>query len=255
MAYIILKILLELTRPLVIIILLVGFSFFALNTQRIRIVKKLLGITLGFLLFSSIQVVNRGLLSGLEGFAPILKASDTPTADAIVVLGGTLTQAVAPRAYSAETGGDRLTEAAKLFHHHKAPFILVSGGVPYLGFQGDIRSEALDMKNYLEQLQVPKENIIEESRSRNTKENVFYSDLILKSQQAKRIILVTSAFHMKRSMKLFSRTGLTIIPYPTDARINTKPVYSDFIPSVDALLNFSLAVKEHLGLLAFYFFQ
>ena len=60
---------------------------------------------------------------------------------------------------------------------------------------------------------------------------------------------------MKRSMKLFSRTGLTIIPYPTDVRINTKPVYSDFIPSVDALLNFSLAVKEHLGLLAFYFFQ
>ncbi|MSP19304.1 MAG: YdcF family protein [Bdellovibrionales bacterium] len=255
MVYIILKILLEFTRPLLIIILLVGFSFFALNTHRIRFVKKLLGITLGFLLFSSIGIANRGLLSRLEGFAPLLKASDTPTADFIVVLGGTLTKEVAPRPYSAETGGDRLTEAAKLFHHHKAPFILVSGGVPYRGFHGDFRSEALDMKHYLEELKVPKENIIEESSSRNTKENVFYSDLILKSRNATRIILVTSAFHMKRSMKLFSRTGLTIIPYPTDIRINTTSVSSDFIPSVDALFNFSLAVKEHLGLLAFYFFK
>jgi uncharacterized SAM-binding protein YcdF (DUF218 family) len=86
----------------------------------------------------------------------------------------------------------------------------------------------------------------------NTTENARYTRLILAKHHYSHPILVTSAFHMPRSVRQFNKAGITVTPYPTDYRTNEKQgfIAADLIPTADAFNNFSIALKEHLGLLA-----
>ena len=62
------------------------------------------------------------------------------------------------------------------------------------------------------------------------------------------VLLVTSAFHMPRSIQVFEKQGLRVIPYPVDFRVEiseTTPM--DFLPSASALSTTTLAIREQLG--------
>ena len=68
----------------------------------------------------------------------------------------------------------------------------------------------------------------------------------------KRIILVTSAFHMKRAKKVFERQGIIVQPYPVDFKSYKNPNMSlsnpfNWIPSASNLNNSSLAIREFIG--------
>ena len=67
-----------------------------------------------------------------------------------------------------------------------------------------------------------------------------------------RIILVTSAFHMKRSVAIFKKLGLEVIPFPTDYRaLNMGMNFDAFVPSTGALDTTTLAIKEWIGIIAY----
>ena len=66
---------------------------------------------------------------------------------------------------------------------------------------------------------------------------------------SKRIIIVTSAYHMFRAKKLFEKQGFIVIPYKVDYKSerNTEMTIISFLPSADNLKKTETAVREIIG--------
>ncbi|MCP5007590.1 MAG: YdcF family protein [Planctomycetes bacterium] len=162
---------------------------------------------------------------------------DVFSADAIVVLSG--------------GEGKRIIKGIGLFHKKVAPLIIVSGGCSSIFYQG--QKGALLMKETATELGVPDGDIIAETESRNTRENAIYTKQILDRIGAQRIILVTSAFHIPRAYALFKKIGVDAVPVASDFIIKPMPYDPfSFIPNVGDLENSSLAIKEYVGIAAYW---
>lgn len=177
-----------------------------------------------------------------------------PEADAIVVLGGALEPKEWPRrSVEVKDSGDRVLYAYELFRQKKAPVILCTGGKARTGVREF--SEAEDMRTMLQSFGVPADAILVEPQALDTFQNATMSRPLLEAAGAKRILLVTTAVHMPRSLEVFRRQlpGYEITPAPTDyefARIR-KLAWDDtikrLIPSGDNLAVSDETVHEYFG--------
>ncbi len=171
-------------------------------------------IAFAILWLSSTSGVSNLLARSLEWrYKP---PEETPTGEAIVLLGGGTEPAVFPRSGVEINGaGDRVLYAAKIFKDGKAPLILLSGGeISWLNDGSATPAE--DMAEILKSLEVPGEALIIEDRSRNTYENALYAKELLGEKGINKILLVTSAMHMPRSVALFEAQGFEVVPLPVD---------------------------------------
>ena len=204
----------------------------------------------GFLLLyvSSNDLVSHFLLRGLEQQYPIVKSSDVPEAEAIVVLGGTVYPIKLPRVEAEEISGARILRAARIYHAGKAPILVCSGGTLYQSSFKTERSEAEDIRDVLLAYQVPESAIIMEKSSWNTSENAKATAKILRDRGIKKILLVTSAFHTPRAVALFEREGFTVIAAPSDARAaGVRLDLGQIFPSAEALRRTTIAINEYVG--------
>jgi len=171
-------------------------------------------------------------------------------ADAIVVLAGDLRKKVFPRE-DIEVDGSRVLKAVRLFKEKAAPIIIMTGGSGSL-FRQDYK-EAVFMKELASELGVPPDKILVETESRNTRENIVYTKQILQKIKAKKVVLVTSALHLPRAYALSTKAGIDAVPvaaefYATDEAYNPF----NFVPSPGDLLYSSAAIKEYVGILAYW---
>ena len=91
-----------------------------------------------------------------------------------------------------------------------------------------------------------------ERRSRNTQENADFSKALVMPKDGERWLLVTSAFHMPRSVGLFRKAGFAVEPYPVDWRIGGRADLMAFSNvAVEGLARTDLAIREWIGLLAY----
>ncbi len=94
----------------------------------------------------------------------------------------------------------RVIKAAKLYHDKRAPKVLVSGSAARWGEKEE--TEGMWMKNRLMELGVPEHDILLELEAANTTENVIASLMVLQRSfglnQIKRLLIVSSPYHMKR---------------------------------------------------------
>lgn len=221
-------------------------------------------ILAGLLLWlPSTQWVSLALVHSLEKQHPPLTAP-LPQVDAIVVLGGSTLPAHAPRTLPGlnETG-ERLAYAAWLYEQDVSDrLLLTGGGIEWLNGGLPI-VEAQDMAVYLQLLGVPEEALWLETESRNTYENGLFSQKILAEQGIDTIVLVTSAFHMPRSVRIFEKQGFTVIPAPTDFNVTFLPTSGDYqrpladylfglMPTARNLDKTNIALKEYLGLFVYW---
>jgi len=224
-------------------------SIILLQKQRIKLAKWVLSFTLITLFLSSTPACSHVLLSQLESQFIPLKLSEAPEAQAIVVLGGSISSLMPPRVQPEESNSSVLSYAARLFHLKKSPLIIVSGGGTYQTQQNQTRTESLDMKDYLTTFGVPEAQIIQEDRSRNTEENVLYTGKVLEKLHIRRVILITKAYHMPRAMRWFRKHDLDITPFPTDLESDLNFNLTQLLPSSNGLGYFTIATKEFLGML------
>lgn len=224
-------------------------SIILLQKQKIKLAKRVLTFTLIALLLSSTPACSHVLLSQLESQFKPLKLSEAPEAQAIVVLGGSISSLIPPRVQPEESNSSVLSYAARLFHLKKSPLIIVSGGGTYQTQHNQTRTESLDMKDYLTTFGVPEAGIIQENRSRNTEENAFYTGQVLEQRHIRRVILITKAYHMPRAVRWFRKYDLDITPFPTDFKSDLNFSLTQLLPSSDGLVDFTIAVKEFLGML------
>jgi uncharacterized SAM-binding protein YcdF (DUF218 family) len=182
---------------------------------------------------------------------------ELPTADAIVVLGGGIRSKAYPRPdVDFLEAGDRVWYGATLYRAGKAPKIIVSGG--RIAWKGGGSPESEDLTKLLVRMGVPKVDIIPEGDSMNTRDNGVYVQKILKANNFKTILLVTSAMHMPRSMAIFKHLGINAIAAPTDYRVSqleldepnlqTESVILSLIPNEERLLVTTAAIREYIGM-------
>jgi uncharacterized SAM-binding protein YcdF (DUF218 family) len=203
--------------------------------------------------FFSIPFAAQVLVRSLE--SKYNQAANYPKVSAIVLLGGCTRPALPPRKYvEVSEAGSRILHAARLFKAGYAPIIICTGGkVPFLhDFPG---SEAKCMASLLEELMnVDSSAIIIEDKAQNTHN---HAPNILKICEQKKlktdIILVTSAMHMYRSVKIFKKYGFTVYPAPTDFWVEKKVQWNlfEFLPDARALNASTVALHEYYGLFAY----
>ena len=225
-------------------------SILAMGILRLspRWARFLLLVAVGVLWVTSMPIVADYLNWTLERQYPPLAVEDTPTADAIVVLGGGVSGPAPPRlTLDLSDAADRVLHAARLYRAGKAPVVVVSGGViPWLG--SDI-PEARSMQTLLQEWGVPGGSIQTEGASRNTHENAVFTRQLLVEQGLHRVLLVTSAMHMRRALATFTSAGIDAVPAATDYTVTYRDQRTliDFLPDAKALSRTTDAIKEYIG--------
>lgn len=147
---------------------------------------------------------------------------------------------------------DRFIQTALLYHTRKIKKILVTGGSGSL--LHEYPPEAEFLKEKLVANAVPEKDIIVEPLSRNTYENAVFSKKIIDSLQLKApFLLITSAFHMPRSVAVFKKAGILFETYPCDYKVVEEHFSFDgtLMPDPQLLKKWSELFKEIIGLLAY----
>lgn len=183
---------------------------------------------------------------------------EMPANSMVVLLGGGTESRQYPRQMPEINGaGDRVLYTVKLYQDGVAGKILLSGGnISWSGSR--TTTPALDMAELLFLLGVPQEKLILQEQSQNTAEDAYYSAAMLKEMGINKIILVTSASHMLRSVALFEKQGLEVTPAPADYTITLenwealwKPSFPELlvglVPSAENLSSLNYLLKEYLG--------
>lgn len=200
----------------------------------------------------SVPAVARALEGGLDpGLGPLARPGDAQGAQAIVVLGG------GSRTYRSGEGAihslsgesaARVLEAARLFRWLRGPPVIASGG-PQESRSDAPESEAL--AHVLRDLGVPEDQILEESRSEDTRQQALAMGPLLSDLGVDRFVLVTSPEHMRRSIGAFRAAGLD--PIASAARQGPEdaptPPWAGLMPGESGLAVSHSAFREYMALL------
>ena len=218
---------------------------------RTRTAAGLLAFMLVWLWTWSTPLVGQAVIGTLSNRYPPQRAEAYPPADAIVVLGGGIRPISGDLVYpDLGPAADRVLHAARLYQAGKAPLIILSAGNVW--GDPDLQSEAEATRMLLGALGVPRDAVAVEGSSRNTRQNAILTAELAGGRGIRRILLVTSAWHMPRALATFRRTELDIVPAATDhARPGAMPWILRILPQTSALALSTCALKEYLGLLVY----
>ncbi|MBE9041930.1 YdcF family protein [Oscillatoriales cyanobacterium LEGE 11467] len=222
--------------------------------KRPRLAAGAVSLALAVLIIASNGWVSAGLVRSLEQQN---RPTELPKASAIVVLGGATRPPEPPRPWvEVNEAGDRVFYGAKLYREQKAPIVVLAGG--RVSWNGAGGSEAEDMAEMMQVMGVPRSAILQDPSSFNTRENALNVQRILEDKKLDRVLLVTSALHMPRSVKVFRRLGIEVIPAPTDFLIGDgamlakgeswQEILLNIMPDAYRLSLSTLAFKEYLGI-------
>lgn len=184
-----------------------------------------IGATLGWLFISSTDVITNELALAWE-YAPVtLKADETY--DMAVVLTGGITGKKDGKVFFGNSA-DRILQPLLLYKAGKIKKILISGGSGIVSAQADSTSEGKAAAQLLHLAGIPQSDIILEGTSRNTRENARNTAKLL-GQSKPKILLVTSAFHMRRAVACFRKENVQVRPYPTDFFASERQTAWDYL--------------------------
>lgn len=231
-----------------------------------------IGVLGAILLLTRWAVFGRRLLVAsvlplaLCGFSPIGKLLILPleerfpawdashgAPDGIVVLGGAIEPDLSAALGRPALGhsADRIVATAELARSYPNARIIFSGGNADL--IGDKSPKEADYAlTMLEDLGVAKARLTAERQSRNTIENAEFAKAVAKPKDGERWLLVTSAYHMPRSMGLFRRAGFKVEAYPVDRRASRSEAFSFSSIAMNGLERTDVAMREWIGLTAYW---
>ena len=215
----------------------------------IKIGRVCITLALLVLMMASNPLVARWLVASLEDQYPQQRLQDIARHDAILVLGGGLRLPIPPAKHIQLTNGsDRYLHALRLYRAGRAHYIVLTGGNVF--HQSGLQGEAYYASKLLQGWGVPSEAIIIEATSRTTVENQRNVLSSLQEQKIKTVLLVTSAYHMPRSHRIFRELPVSITPAPADILLaqDYKPGVFDWIPTVGALYLTTIALHEYYGM-------
>lgn len=245
------KIVWALLQPMAFIALLMAAALVAMALRWRRISAASLALALVLLGLSGWTTAGALLLAPLE--SRFARPNPMPqTIKGIIVLGGSFEGGVnlVRGGYELNTAGDRLVEAAALAVRYPEARIVVSGGNGSLTLEGE--GDAVTSARFFTALGIDPSRLVLETQSRDTYENAVMSRRMVDAKDGETWLLVTSAFHMPRSMALFRSAGFDVVAWPSDYRTTGD---EGFGPARDNLMdnldNVTVGTREWLGLIAY----
>jgi uncharacterized SAM-binding protein YcdF (DUF218 family) len=234
---------------LIALFLLVGLVASLLRLRRLAMLFPALALLI--LVVSAWTSTGSVLLEPLEDrFArPTVPPEDVK---GIIVLGGFFEGGInlVRHGYELNNSADRIVEAAILARRYPDAQIVVTGGNGSLLLAGE--GDAVTAPRLLEALGIARGRLLLEARSRNTYENAVFTRDLVKPQPGEKWLLVTSAFHMPRSMALFRKAGFDVVAWPADFRTaGDERLSLARDNAIDCLQNMTLAIREWIGLVAY----
>ena len=228
------KILAPLINPTNFLFLALIILFIIYYKNKKKIIFKILTITIFFLSIISILPIGNIGLKYLE--KDFINKESYQNIDNIVVLSGS---------------DNRLLASVKLGNKYKNTEIYYIGGNAYL-IKNDINDEINNAKKIYEELNFDMTRVNFIDQSRNTIEN--FKEIEKLNLIDSKTVLITSAYHMKRSIIIAKEFGLKLIPYVVDPKTNRQSslinIYQDFNISKN-LANFNLFFREIIGIIIF----
>ena len=215
----------------------------ALCGHRVRALVFMI-LTVAILYTTSTNVFSTFVISSLEQAYPPVPIENLPNVDAIVVLGG-YTDAAGSGSDVIELGDaiDRFFHGMRLYRAGKAPLVMLVGGAA----RGN-QPEAQVMAAMLTEFGIPRSAMLLEDKSRNTRQNGLNAVAIMQQNNIGKILLVTSAYHMRRAQSVFEKLGIEVVPAATDYQVlEPDPSILDWLPNAEALMLTTLGIKEYLG--------
>ena len=222
---------------LILILLLLGVTY----KRRSLIITAIL-----MLYLASTPVVASFLLGWVETKQIKLSPDDAPQVDAIVVLSGTLSWTKTKEGLSPQWGrADRFFAGLDLMQSgHAEKLIFTAGKLPW--DLGD-HTEGAILNKYAQLFNIPADKIFVTDEVQNTEQEAREVARYLKGH-GKRIVLVTSAFHMQRAKLLFEHQGLEVFAYPVDFEVSESALTPmSFLPHARDLSMTDLAIREVVG--------
>lgn len=234
-------------------IILIAAGMILLQLQRIRVAKASMLSGLLVLYLLSTPFFANQIVRFLE--EPFYHAVQLPRdCSAIVVLGGSGVALEPPRIHpEINQAGDRLVHAARLYQQGYAPRIITSGGTVVGAFKKSV-PEGVHNALFLRNIGIDSAAIIIEAKAKNTAEHgPLIAEILDSLHLAKRIILVTSATHMSRSVALFKKSGYTVYPSAADFNSDLRGLNAikDLFPDAGALWSTTSAVHEIYGMVGY----
>lgn len=201
---------------------------------------------MGLLYAASTPLVAERLFARVEQGAERVPPSEVPVANAIVALSAGMRWVKTEDGFIAEwPTPSRFLGGVELFVAGRAPYLVYTGGkLPWQ--QGD-ETEGEVLKRYAERMQIPAHQILVTERAENTEQEARGVRKLLSAEQ-NQIILVTSAFHMKRARNIFEREGFVVTPFPVNTYVFADNInVLSFLPNPRALYSTHTALHEILG--------
>ena len=242
------KVLWFIVNPFNVILILLALGWLLLF-KRQKAGRKLIGIGLIMIFLFGLSFLPNFMMGLLENR---IHAGKIPKKiDGIIVLAG-MVEMESSRGELIELTeqADRIVEGIILARKHPEARLIITGGSGNLR-QGEKYREA----DYLEKLSISlgidKDRLIVERDSKNTHEHAIAMSKMLSEKG--QWVLITSAFHMPRSLGCFKKEGINVIPYPVDYK--TKPdnalSLTSFLPTLGNIGSFNVAFHEWTGLIAY----
>ena len=233
------------------LIALAALGVALMPTRYARLGRRLAVAGVVLLAVAGLSPLGNALMLPLEQrFPPWDPARGAP--DGIVVLGGAIgpTMSAARGGAALNESAERMTAVAALARRYPRARIVFSGGDASL--LGNAPTEARFALPLLESFGVPRARVELEARSRNTHENAMFSAALAKPKPGERWLLVTSAFHMPRSVGCFRQAGFAVEPYPVDWRTHGRDdLWRPFGAVSAGLARTDAAVREWIGLVVY----
>lgn len=228
----------------------VGLAFVLFRKRKAAVWT--LGVSLAWFWFWSMPIVGGWLALPLERDFPVQLAEEMPQADAIVLMGGGVWGDEHYPYACLNEAADRPWHAARLWKARKAPIIIPS----------NVGAEFGDVK-LLVDLGIPREAIVLEDKAMNTEENAKLVAKILAAKNAKsaKVLLVTSACHMRRTLYMFWKYAPDIecVPAATDYQAlpwRDMPLgIRSFLPYINTFANNNAYVHEYIGYYGYRWFR
>jgi uncharacterized SAM-binding protein YcdF (DUF218 family) len=173
--------------------------------------------------------------------------------DGIIVLGGG-EDAVRTQKWNQvelNEAGERLVTFLALARRYPQAKLMYSGGSGSL-FEGNgTRANVPEM--LLQEHGLDISRLLFEKKSKNTYQNAVLSKKLANPDPNETWVMITTAWHMPRSMGIFRKVGWEVIPYPVD-HWTTRETFFEVDPDLAGhLRDLTIASKEWMGLLAYYY--
>ncbi len=241
-----------LNKLLPVFVLPLGWIFVLILYAVLRKRRWPIFVALALLYVSSMPFTGYLLIRGLESRYRPIALAEVEKADAIVALSGFLGPSVAP-GYLPNVGeaGERLEAGIVLWQQKKAEWLVFTGGRLPWAKQEEVegeRSKRMAVARGISADQI----LVTRAVGNTVAESLAVADL-MRERGWKKIILVTSAWHMPRAARHFHKAGVEFIPFPVDYQLgpNATLTVLDFLPSAAGLMATERTLREMYGL-AFY---